>query len=235
MIFIAKVCAIVPAYNEEKTIGEVVRRLKKTLPEDEVVVIDDGSKDKTAELAKKAGAVVIVHDKNKGKAIGVITGLNYAKKISASAVVVIDADMQYSPEQARKVLNPIEKSEADFVMGNRDFSKVPFRHSLGNFVLRTAFNLFFKTKFSDTNCGLIAFGKKSFDVAKEVYEGYYGGYLIEPAMLIEGLRMGLKIKNVPVEVSYYRVSNVARGTRMVLGLLIYILKRGISYRLHGWK
>ncbi|HLE07176.1 MAG TPA: glycosyltransferase family 2 protein [archaeon] len=230
-----KVCAIVPAYNEEKTIRELVKRLKRTLPEDEVVVIDDFSKDRTADFAKKAGAVVISHEKNKGKASGVLSGLSYAKKIGAAAVLIIDADMQYAPELARVVLDPIEKNEADFVMGFRDFSKVPFRHSLGNFATRTIFNLFFGTKFPDTNCGLIAFGKKGFDVVKVVYEGYYGGYLIEPAMLIEGLKMNLRIKHVPVEVSYHQVSKVARGIRMILGLLVYTIRRGIDYRLHGWR
>ena len=229
-----KVCAIVPAYNEEKTIEEVVRRLKKTLPEDDVVVIDDGSKDKTAELAKKAGAFVIVHEKNKGKASGVVTGLNHAKKIGADALLIIDADMQYAPELSRKILEPIENGEADFVMGFRDFSKVPFRHSLGNFATRFSFNLLFGTKLKDTNCGLVAFNRKAFEIIKEIYEGYYGGYLIEPALLMGALKSNLKIKQVQVEVSYHVKSKISRGVRMVLGLLVYIWKRGIDYRLHGW-
>src|SRR3989344_291409 len=230
-----KVCAIVPAYNEEKTIGELVKRLKKTLPEDEVVVIDDFSKDRTAELAKKAGAFVVSHEKNKGKASGVLTGLSYAKKINANAVLIIDADMQYAPELAHKILEPIEKNEADFVMGFRDFSKVPFRHSLGNFATRFSFNLLFSTNFRDTNCGLVAFNKKAFDIVKEIYEGYYGGYLIEPALLIGALKNNLKIKQVHVEVSYHVKSEVFRGVRMIAGLLFYIWSNGISYRIHGWR
>ncbi|MEM5843956.1 MAG: glycosyltransferase family 2 protein [Candidatus Aenigmatarchaeota archaeon] len=222
-----KVYSLIPAYNEEKTIYEVVRRTKKLgiVP----VVIDDCSFDKTYELAKKAGAIVLRHEINKGKGEALKTGFNYLKKRNdIKAVVLLDADLQYSPEEALKILAPIEAKEAEFVTGYRDFRKIPFRHKLGNFVWKSSFNLLFGTNFKDTNCGLIAIaGNKIKTLSKAVY----GGYIIENALFIQALKNRLKIKQVPVKVLYKKKSGIIRGVRVVLGVLIFILKEGIKFRL----
>jgi glycosyltransferase involved in cell wall biosynthesis len=221
-----KVFSLIPAYNEEKTIYEVVRRVKKLkmIP----IVIDDNSSDRTSELAKKAGAIVLSHKVNKGKGEALKTGFEYLKKRKdVKAVVLLDADLQYSPEEAIKLLAPIESKEADFVTGYRDFKNIPFRHKLGNFVWRNSFNLLFGTNFKDTNCGLMAIaGNKIKTLSKAVY----GGYIIENALFVEALKKRLKIKQVPVKVSYKKKSGIIRGIRVVLGVLIFILTQGIKFR-----
>jgi glycosyltransferase involved in cell wall biosynthesis len=217
--------AIVPAYNEEKNIYDVVKRLRKM--RFRVIVVDDGSKDRTYELAKKAGAIVLRHKINKGKGEALRTAFEYVRKRKIKSFVIIDADLQYLPEEARKLLEPIKRREADFVMGYRNWRKVPFRHKLGNFLWRKLFNMLYGTNLKDTNCGYMAFGEKAI---KEI-ENIHGGYIIENSILSDAVKKGLKIKQVPVKVFYHKKSGVKRGIRVVLGVLIFILKEGLKYKL----
>jgi glycosyltransferase involved in cell wall biosynthesis len=150
-----KNAVLIPAFNEEKNILEVIEKTKKLRKFDKILVVDDGSRDKTAEIARKAGATVIRHERNKGKGEALKTGFNYLlKSKEIKNIVLIDADLQYEPKEALKLLKVLD--DVDMVMGYRDFSKLPFRHKLGNFVWKTSFNLFFGTSLKDTNCGLIA-------------------------------------------------------------------------------
>ncbi|MEM5829313.1 MAG: glycosyltransferase family 2 protein [Candidatus Aenigmatarchaeota archaeon] len=220
--------ALVPAYNEEKTICEVVYRLKKIGLK--VIVIDDCSKDRTFELAKKAGALVLRHEKNKGKGEAIKTGINFLikKYPSTENVVIVDADMQYLPDEAINLLKPLKEGKADFVMGKRDWSKVPLRHRLGNFIWKTSFNLLFKQKLEDTNCGFVAFSRKAMEKIKD---DIHGGYILEDQMLISSVKNKIKIAQVPVTITYKKKSGFLRGIRMVFGVLIFVIKEGIKYRL----
>lgn len=221
-----KVFSLIPAYNEEKTIYEVVRRTRKLniVP----IVIDDNSSDRTYELAKKAGAIVLKHNINKGKGEALKTGFEYLKKRrDVKAVVLLDADLQYLPEEVIKLLAPIEAREADFVTGYRDFKNIPLRHRLGNFVWKNSFNLLFGVRLKDTNCGLMAIAG---DKIKTLSKAVYGGYIIENALFIQALKEKLGIKQVPVKVFYKRKSGIIRGVRVVLGVLIFILEEGIKFR-----
>lgn len=221
-------CAIIPAYNEEKTISIIVKKVKDLdiVP----VVIDDHSYDKTSEFAKKSGAIVIRQRSNLGKGEAIKVGIShiFSNMSDVGNIVFIDADMQYDPEDCKAVLEPLRNGDADIVMGYRDWSTVPLRHRLGNFVWRTVFNILFGTKMKDTNCGLMAMTKEA---AMTVKDSLYGGYIIENAILIESVKNGLTIYQVPVTVSYNHKSNVARGLRMVGGISLFIFKEGIKYRL----
>jgi len=228
-----KDCALIPAYNEEATISEVVTKIKKAsiLP----IVIDDNSSDRTSELAKKSGAIVIKQSSNMGKGEALRSGINYVldNKPKIENLIFIDADMQYQPEQATLLLEPLKKKEADIVMGFRDWSTVPFRHRLGNLVWRSAFNLMFGTKLKDTNCGFISVTR---DTAKALKDAMYGGYIIENAMLSHAIKNNLRIKQVPVNVSYDRKSKIPRGVRVVSGITFFILRKGLEHRLgKKWK
>jgi len=156
-------------------------------------------------------------------------GVLFEKFPTAKYIVIIDADLQFRPEDAPSLLEPLLAGDADIVMGSRDFSKVPFRHRLGNFVWRTAFNLLFGTRLKDTNCGYIAL---TVEAAKRIGT-FHGGYIIETHMLAESVRKGLKISQVPVVVDYRRTSAVPRGIRVVLGVLTYVIVEGFKYRVKG--
>jgi glycosyltransferase involved in cell wall biosynthesis len=220
--------ALVPTYNEEKNIAEVLRRLKK-LRGVQAIVIDDGSTDKTVEIAKKSGVKIIQHDYNKGKGETIKTGFDYVLKhdFGIKNVVLIDADMQYLPNDMPRLLQPLKEGKADFVIGSRNWNNVPFRHKLGNFVWRTTFNVMFGTNLIDTNCGYMALTKRAVEKVKNVH----GGYIIENKMIADAVRNGLRIRQVPVRIFYRHKSKVPRGIRVVLGVLIFIITEGIKYRL----
>jgi glycosyltransferase involved in cell wall biosynthesis len=224
----SKSAIILPAYNEEENIEVVIKEAKKFLPNSFIVVVDDGSKDRTFELAKKSGVIVLRHEKNKGKGEAIKTGFNYLKDKNIDYIIVADTDRQYDIKDAPKFIKTLEEGKADFVMGKRDWSKVPFRHRFGNLIWRKCFNLLFKKKLEDTNCGFVAFSRKAMEKMKDYI---HGGYILESEMLIAMVKNNLKIAQVPVKVSYRKKSGISRGMRMVLGVLIFILIEGIKYRL----
>ncbi len=217
---------IFPAYNEEKNIKGVIEDAKKYLPNSFILVVDDGSTDRTYEIAKKCGVKVIRHKVNRGKAEAIKTGLNFLLKKGIKIFVLADADGQYRLNKVSNLIKPILKGEADFVMGCRNWKEVPYRHRLGNLVWRSTFNFLFGTKFRDTNCGFVAMNRRA---ARIIKKRIYGGYILENSMLIACLREGLRIKQVPVEVHYKRKRGL-EGIRIVLGVLIFIIRQGIKFR-----
>jgi glycosyltransferase involved in cell wall biosynthesis len=108
------VIAAIPCFNTARTIADVVTKTLKHV--DEVIVVDDGSNDKTAEIARAAGAMVISHDKNLGKGAAMKTA---AKSAECDILVFIDGDAQHNPEEIPLVLEPIVQGDADFVIGSR--------------------------------------------------------------------------------------------------------------------
>lgn len=219
---------IIPAYNEEKNVEEVLKEVNKLGIKP--IVIDDGSTDNTFNVCNNNGAIVIRHETNKGKGEAVKTGIDYLLKNypEFTHLVLMDADMQYHPEEALKIFNMLENKNSDCVMGHRDWKIIPFRHQLGNFVWRNAFNILFGTDLKDTNCGMIGFNRNAVEKLKN---HILGGYIVDNSILIGAVKNKLKIDQVPVKVSYQRKSKVTRGIRIVLGVLMYILREGLRYRL----
>src|SRR6185437_8535273 len=121
-----KVAAVIPAYNEEKHIGDVVRRTRQKL--DDVLVVDDGSTDETAKRAREAGAEVIVHEQNRGKGETIKTGLRHWKDRQAEFVIILDADGQHRPEEIDRFVTAAALSEQPkLILGTRmnDLSSMP--------------------------------------------------------------------------------------------------------------
>ncbi len=225
-----KSIALIPAYNEESTIKEVIKYLR--ILNLDSIVVNDGSTDRTSEIAKKLGSLVIDHNENKGKGEALKTGFEYILKNlpDLEGIIIVDADLQYSVKESVKLLKPIEEKEADFVMGYRNWRTVPFRNRLGNFVWRATFNLLFRTKLKDTNCGFMALSRRAVSKMGRAY----GGYIIENMMLIDALKHDLRMKQVPVSVNYKRKGgrrSIVKGIRIVVGCLIFIMIEGLKYRL----
>ena len=117
-----KLVAQLPALNEEKSIERVLAAIPRRVPGvDEVVVlvVDDGSTDRTAELARAAGAVVVSHVRNRGVGAAFRTGLAKATDLDADVIVTLDADGQFDPEDIPKLIDPILRGQADFVTASR--------------------------------------------------------------------------------------------------------------------
>lgn len=120
---------LIPAYNEARFIGEVVKTALKYGP---VVVIDDGSTDKTGAAAALAGAKVIAHAANRGKGKALDTGFKYAVQRKVAAAITLDADGQHDPDEIPKFIEAFRAGRGDVIIGQRDFSQMPAKNQFGN-------------------------------------------------------------------------------------------------------
>jgi glycosyltransferase involved in cell wall biosynthesis len=198
----SKILVAIPSFNEEVAIGSVVLRSLKFAGK--VLVIDDGSTDKTAEIARLAGAEVLVHVKNMGKGAAIKSAFEYAKKNDAEILVLIDGDGQHNPDEIPLLISPIILEEADMVNGSRfllkngNSNKVPAYRRLGQEVLTLTTNMGTQQKMTDSQNGFRAFSKKTFDS----FSFKHNGMAIESEMLIDAAHAGLMIKEVPINVRY---------------------------------
>ncbi len=192
------IIAIIPAYNEEKTVGSVVKKAKKYV--DEVVVVNDGSKDNTEKNAKKVGAKVLSHKINKGFGAAIRTGINYALKKRADVIIFLDADGQHDPKDIPKFVKAV-RSGYDFVLGERDISKYPLIKKIGNFMLTILTNLITGIYIHDTESGYRAF---SYSGLKKVYPHLHGKkYEIAAETIFAVSALNLKYANVKVASPVY--------------------------------
>jgi glycosyltransferase involved in cell wall biosynthesis len=190
----------IPCYNEEVAIGSMVLRSLKYA--EKVVVIDDGSTDKTAEVARMAGAEVLAHGSNLGKGVSIRDAFEYIKRTKANAIVLIDGDGQHNPDEIPVLLKPILLKEADIVNGSRfianNGNSVPLYRRFGQSVLTTMTNIGTRQRLSDSQNGFRAFSRNSFDY----FTLNQKGMAIESEMLIDAACANLKIVEVPIGVRY---------------------------------
>lgn len=194
------ILAIIPAFNEEITIGTVVLRTRAHVHK--VIVIDDGSTDKTGHVARLAGAEVINIPKNSGKANALLTGLHLARDIGCSAVVLLDADGQHNPEEIPELLEPLLSKEADMVIGSRFMNttsdSVPAYRRFGQKTLDVATNFHSSFKSTDTQSGFRALSCQALKFVDFESEGYN----IETDMISHFSANGLRITEVPITAIY---------------------------------
>lgn len=214
------IAVLLPAYNEEIAIASMIILSSKYA--DEVIVIDDGSTDKTQEVAKLAGATVLHHNTNKGKGVALKTGFEYAK--NHDIIVTIDADGQHNPDQIPSLIKPILDDDADIVNGSRylngDETNTPTYRRVGQTVLDTATNIASGVKLTDTQSGFRAFSSKSIDF----FEFNPDGFGIESDMLIEASNHNLRIMEVEITVRYDVQTTTENPIIQGLSVLMRILE-----------
>lgn len=190
----SKIIAVIPAYNEESTIADIVKRTKEYV--DEVIVVNDGSTDDTAQIADDAGAFVYSNEYNMGLGTTMKNGLKNAKRLKADIVVTIDADGQYIPEEIPLILEPIKNLEADLVLGIRskgDGSKMNLINRIGNKVFTWAVNRFARLHLSDTQTGFRAIRREVIEEIKITSDFTYTQELV-----IRCAEEGFRIEEVPI-------------------------------------
>jgi len=218
------IVAIIPAFNEEDTIGTVVLRTKRHV--DKVIVVDDGSKDKTAEVAKLAGAEVAQHIQNGGKGSALKTGFKFAEKLYPDVVVCLDADAQHNPDDIPKVIAPILSGNAEMVIASRYLNKehkkcIPKYRRFGQKVLTATINFGSNCKITDSQSGFRAF---SGDVIDKFNFGQ-NGLSIESEMLEDAINNNIKIKEVPTSIRYDGLdTSTEKPGKHGLGVLNYIIR-----------
>lgn len=191
-----KIAVLIPCYNEEKTIGKVIRDWKNELPEASIYVYDNNSVDKTVEIAQKEGAIV-KHEYLQGKG-NVIRRM--FREVDAEVYIMVDGDDTYPAEYGRQMVKLVLEKNADMVVGDRLSStyfkenKRPF-HNIGNSVVRLAINFLFHTKIKDIMTGYRAFSYqfvKTFPVLSH-------GFEIETEMSIHAVDKNMQVENVIIE------------------------------------
>ncbi len=193
-----KVLACIPAFNEGKVIGNLV---KKTLSYvDKVIVCDDGSSDNTFNEAKISGAEVIRHDKNLGKGAALKSLFEYARNSSFDIIVTIDGDGQFLPEEITKLVASIVEKKSDIVIGYRfdDKTEMPAYRRAGNKILDKMTRLASELPFRDTQSGFRTYSRKALDAIRFKTNGFGA----DSEILIDASRKGLKISEQKVTVIY---------------------------------
>jgi glycosyltransferase involved in cell wall biosynthesis len=217
------VVVLIPAFNEQGAIAPVVLGALKVA--DTVLVCDDGSTDSTAEVARKLGARVLVHESNLGKGAALRTLMEEAKRLKARATVTIDSDGQHAPEEIPTVVAPVLRGEADVVIGVRQTGGgiMPRERVIGNRMLDEATSKKAGVKLEDTQSGFRAYSGR----AVALLDFSQKGMAVESQTLIDAAKAGLKIVGVPVSTTYQGIRAKRNPVSHFSGVLDYVLSRTI--------
>ena len=214
-----KIAVLIPCYNEELTVEKVIKDFKKELPEADIYVYDNNSKDKTVEIATKAGAI-IKHEYKQGKG-NVVRSM--FMDIDADIYVMVDGDDTYPAEEVHKLIKPIKEEKADMVIGDRltngTYQKENKRHfhEFGNNLVRKSINVLFKTNLKDIMTGYRVFNKrfvKNMPVLSPKFE-------IETEMSLHALDKKFIIEEIPIiyrdrpEGSSSKLDTISDGIKVV--------------------
>jgi len=195
-----KVFCVIPAYNEANSIAKVIDSVKPEV--DEVVVVDDGSKDATKKIASQKGVTVLSHLINRGQGAALATGNEYALKNGADIIVHFDADGQFLAEEIKDAIAPIISGEAEIVFGSRFLGKksnmpwlkknllIPLAHLVNK--------IFVGATLSDPQNGFRAMSR----IAAEKIKIEQAGMAHNTEIIHKAFSLGLKIKEIPVTVIY---------------------------------
>lgn len=215
-----KSVAIIPAYNEEVALGSIILRTLQYV--DEVIIVNDGSDDKTVDVARLAGAEIINHATNLGKGEALKSGFSAIG--DADVVVTIDADGQHNPDEIPSLIKPIIEDGADLVNGSRYMNgpeeNTPAYRRVGQQVLDNATNISAGIKVTDSQSGFRAFSP----AACKVFRFYDTGFGIESEMLVDVAEAGLKIVEVPITVRYDVDGSTKNPVTHGVGVLLKIIK-----------
>lgn len=202
------IAVVIPAYNEEYQIGNVIMHLPDFV--DHVVVVDDGSIDRTTEIATKQGAIVVSHKNNRGLGAAFQTGINAVLKMNVDIMVNIDADGQFDSNDIEKIISPILNEEADFVTASRfkDKSVYPNMSPVkfyGNRFMSWFISKLTRQKFYDVSCGFRAYSKETL-----LQLNLFGDFTYTQETFIDLAFKDLAIIEVPVHVKGKREHGKSR-------------------------
>ena len=194
-----RVVACIPAYNEENSVERVIIGTRRHI--DEILVVDDGSKDHTGLIARRLGAPVIHHDKNLGKGVAIRDGLGWAKDNNIDILVALDADGQHDPDDIPELIGPLQAGEADIAIGSRvkgrrgpaSMDRITLA---SNRVVSCMLSLRYGGDFTDLQSGYRAFNRKAIETLFSRLRSTR--FEIELEVFSKAKAYGLTIKEVPV-------------------------------------
>jgi len=196
------VAAVIPAFNEEQNIGQVIEAIPDFI--DHVMVIDDGSSDNTSKIAKECHAIVLKHSQNRGVGAAFSTGLQKALNLRVDVMVNIDADGQFNPKDIEKLILPIIENNAEFVTASRFidkefYPKMPKIKFWGNKFMSSFISKIAGQKFYDVSCGFRAYSKEAM-----FRLNLFGNFTYTQETFLDFAFKNIRIVEIPIHV---------RGTR----------------------
>ncbi|NLE65078.1 MAG: glycosyltransferase family 2 protein [Elusimicrobia bacterium] len=215
-----RVCVLIPAYNEESAIGRVVEDLIRHGMD--VLVVDDGSSDRTAEMGMRAGAKVLKNVKNNGKGYSLQRGFDYVISQGYEAVLTMDGDGQHAVEDVDAFLEVLRKGEADIVCGNRmrNPKGMPGVRFVTNKIMSGLISLVCRQKIYDTQCGFRLVRTevlKNIQISSSAFE-------IESEVLIKACKKGFRVRSVPIRTIYSTERSKINPFFDTVRFIVYIVR-----------
>ena len=220
-----RIAVMIPCFNEELTVAEVVNNFKSVLPEAEIYVYDNNSEDKTVEKARESGAIVR-YERRQGKGFVV---QRMFREIEADIYIMIDGDSTYSPADVWKLINPILQDEADMVVGSRlmsesasEFKKL---NRFGNKIFLWTINYIFKVRLTDILSGYRAFNR---NFVKNI-PLFGGGFEIETELTIKALTRNYQVVEIPIDLGVRPEGssskiNIVRDGFLILNMILSLFR-----------
>ena len=221
----AKVIAVMPAYNAAKTIEKTYRDIPKGIV-DKVIVVDDGSKDRTVKIAKKLGLEVVIHPQNRGYGANQKTCYTLALSQGADIVIMIHPDYQYDTSLPGELITPISQDRFDVMLGSRIRTreealdgKMPTYKYIGNRFLTFIENLVLGQNLSEYHTGFRAYRKEI--LQKVPFYKYSDDFVFDQQILFGAVAIGARIGETPVPIRYFpEASSINFGRSTIYGLSI---------------
>jgi glycosyltransferase involved in cell wall biosynthesis len=211
-----KILVVIPCLNEEASVGGVIARalgLRSDYPRLDVLVVDDGSTDATAECARQHGAMVLSHPTNRGVGAAFHSGVTFAIERSYELMINIDGDGQFNPEDIPKLLAPVIEGRADMATASRFMDRrllptMPLVKRIGNATMSYLISRLVMQKFYDVSCGFRCYSRESL-----LRLNLHGSFTYTQESFLDLCSKNLRVVEVPVPVKYFpdRISRVARS------------------------
>jgi glycosyltransferase involved in cell wall biosynthesis len=231
-----KIVVVMPAYNAENTLDRTYRELPRHKV-DLVILVDDGSKDRTVDEARKLDLKLFVHDRNYGYGANQKTCYSEAIKAGADIIAMVHPDYQYDPTLLPQILEPIEMDEADVVLGSRLLGTSPVAQGmpwwkfLGNRALTFVENAVFGLHLSEYHTGYRAFRRNVLETVN--FSVNSDRFLFDQDIIAQIVSAKFRIREVPIPTRYFpEASSASFVASVVYGL--GILKLMLKFTLHRW-
>ncbi len=231
-----KVVIIMPAYNAAKTLNMTYVQIPEGVA-DEIILVDDASKDETTQLANKLNLKVITHPHNVGYGGNQKTCYMEALRDKADIVIMLHPDGQYDPKVLPQLIEPIKQGKADMVLGSRMLikgaalkGKMPIYKILANKFLTTIENLVFGTKFSECHTGYRAYSRKFLETVPFLRNS--NNFVFDTEIIAQAVYFKFKVAEIPVSTKYFKDASsvnfkvsVIYGINTLITLLKYLLHK----------